>query len=109
MQGFKSAILPELKTCQNGTFEPLHEIQKIFWPRHYFWSIMKMAFTKHVANISKGPPNPGYSSVKVENWDFLKKDSQDFKLSKLKVAKIGNCQNWKLSKLKVISVFYAKS
>ena len=54
---------------------------------------MKMAFTKHIANISKGPPNPGYSSVKVENWDFLKKDSQDFKLPKLKVAKIGNCQN----------------
>ena len=30
MQGFKSAILAKLKNCQNGTFEPLHEIQKIF-------------------------------------------------------------------------------
>ena len=28
MHGFKSAILRELKNCQNGTFEPLHEIQK---------------------------------------------------------------------------------
>ena len=24
MQRFKSAILPELKNCQNGTFEPVH-------------------------------------------------------------------------------------
>jgi hypothetical protein len=28
MQGFKKASLPELKNCQNGTFEPVHEIQK---------------------------------------------------------------------------------
>ena len=30
MHGFKSAILAEWKNCQNGTFEPVHEIQKIF-------------------------------------------------------------------------------
>jgi hypothetical protein len=30
MQGLKSAFLPELKNCQYGTFEPVHEIQKIF-------------------------------------------------------------------------------
>ena len=23
----------EWKNCQNGTFEPLHEIQNIFWPK----------------------------------------------------------------------------
>ena len=28
MRGFKSAILSELKNCQNGTFELLHGIQK---------------------------------------------------------------------------------
>jgi hypothetical protein len=28
MQGFKSAILAEWKNCQNGTFKPMHEIQK---------------------------------------------------------------------------------
>ena len=28
MHRFKSAILTELKNCQNGTFEPVHEIQK---------------------------------------------------------------------------------
>ena len=26
MHGFKSAILAKLKNCQNGTFEPVHEI-----------------------------------------------------------------------------------
>jgi hypothetical protein len=36
MHGFKSAILPELKNCQNGTFEPLHGIQKNIWPRDFF-------------------------------------------------------------------------
>jgi hypothetical protein len=25
-QGFKSATLAKLKNCQNGTFEPVHEI-----------------------------------------------------------------------------------
>ena len=27
MHGFKSAILAKMKNCQNGTFEPVHEIQ----------------------------------------------------------------------------------
>ena len=26
MDGFKSAILAKMKSCQNGTFEPVHEI-----------------------------------------------------------------------------------
>ena len=34
--GLKSAILSELKNCQNDTFEPLHEIQKFFWPKDFF-------------------------------------------------------------------------
>ena len=29
MHGFKSAIWAEWKNCQNGTFEPVHEIQKL--------------------------------------------------------------------------------
>ena len=28
MHGFKSAILPKFNNSQNGTFEPMHEIQK---------------------------------------------------------------------------------
>ena len=43
MQVFKSAILPELKNCQFGNFEPVHEIQT-FLPNDFFWSIMKMTF-----------------------------------------------------------------
>jgi hypothetical protein len=31
MQGFTIAILPKMKNCQYGTFEPLHEIQKLFF------------------------------------------------------------------------------
>ena len=81
MHAFKSAVLPELKNCQIGTFEPLHEIQIFFWPKDFFWSIMKMTFQKKIPNMSQGPPNPGFMSVRVENWDFLKKDSQDFKKS----------------------------
>jgi hypothetical protein len=31
-----SAILAKLKKCQNGTFEPVREIQKNFWPKPFF-------------------------------------------------------------------------
>jgi hypothetical protein len=50
---------------QNGTFEPLHEIQKFFWPKYFF--IMKVTFTKNIASMAQGPPNPEFRSVKVEN------------------------------------------
>jgi hypothetical protein len=30
LQQFKSAILPELKNCQKGTFKPVHGIQFFF-------------------------------------------------------------------------------
>jgi hypothetical protein len=53
MHGFKSAIFPELKNCQNGTFEPLHG-------RHLLKQY-EDAFTK------KHPPNPGFRSVRGEN------------------------------------------
>ena len=36
MHGFQSAILAELKNCQNGTFEPVHEIQNFFGHKHSF-------------------------------------------------------------------------
>ena len=79
MQGFKSAILAKLKTCQNGTYEPLHEIQKNFGPKAFFWSIMIVAFDKNIQKMSQGPPNPWFRSAKVQNEDFLKKTSQDLK------------------------------
>ena len=41
MHGFKSAILAEWKNCQNGTFEPMHEIQNFFCQKHSFEAIWK--------------------------------------------------------------------
>ena len=35
-EGEHTTILPELKNCQKGTFEPVHEIQKLFWPKDFF-------------------------------------------------------------------------
>ena len=46
MHGFKSAILAEWKNCQNGTFEPVREIQNFFWLKDFFWGIVKVPFTK---------------------------------------------------------------
>ena len=42
---------------------------------------MMMTFSKNIANMSQDLPNPGFRSVKVENWDFLKKESQTLKNS----------------------------
>ena len=81
MHGFKSAILAKMKNCQNGTFEPVHEIQNFFWPKDFFWGIMKVPFTKNIHNFFQGPSNPGFRSVKVQTETFLKKDSRDFKNS----------------------------
>jgi hypothetical protein len=44
MHGFKSAILPGLKNCQNGTFETVHGIQIFFG--------QMMTFTKNIPNMS---------------------------------------------------------
>ena len=81
MHGFKSAILAEWKNCQNGTFEPVHEIQKKFLPKDFFWCIMKVPFTENIHNFFQGPANLGFRSVKVQTETFLKKDSRDFKNS----------------------------
>ena len=77
--GFKSAILEKLKNCQNGTFEPMHEIWKKIWSRAFFWSIMKMAIRKNIPNMSQGPLNLGFMQEKVQKGDFLKKPSRELK------------------------------
>ena len=79
MHGFKSAILEKLKNCQNGTFEPLHEIWKSFWPKSFSSSIMKMAIRKNIHKMSQGPPNPGFMQAKVQKGDFLKRPSRELK------------------------------
>ena len=61
-----------MKNCQNGTFEPVHEIQNFFWPKAFFWSIMKMAIRIFFRNMSQGLPNPGFMQEKVKKGDFLK-------------------------------------
>ena len=70
IHGFKSAILAKVKNCQNGTFEPVHEIQKIFWPKAFFWSIMKMAIRKFFRNMSQGLPNPNLCRKKYKKGIF---------------------------------------
>ena len=97
MHGF---ILAKCKNCQNGTFEPVHEIQKKFWPRDFFWGIMKVPFTKIICNLFQGPPNPGFRSVKVQIDTFFKKDSRDLKnsfhLGFLWIPSKPGKQNWKV-------------
>ena len=48
-------------------------IQKFFWPKSFFWSIMKMAIRIFFRIITQGPPNPGFMQEKVQKGDFLKK------------------------------------
>ena len=45
MHSSKSAILAKLKNCQNGTFEPVHEIQNFF--------LAKIILLKHYENGNK--------------------------------------------------------
>ena len=75
MHRFKSAILAIFQFFQNGTFEPVHEIWKFFWPKVFFWSIMKMPIRKNIHNMPQGPPDPGFMQEKVQKGDFLKQDS----------------------------------
>ena len=55
----------------------VHEIQNFFWPKAFFWSIMKMAVRIFFHNMSQGLPNPGFIQEKVQKGDFLKKDSRE--------------------------------
>ena len=59
-----------------------------------------MIFTKNVTNMSQGPPNPEFRSVKVQTETFLKKDSRDLKnsfyLGFLWIPSKPEKQNWKV-------------
>ena len=65
------AILAIFHFCQNGTFEPVHEILNFIWPKEFFCSIMEMAIRKFFHNMSQGLPNPGFMQEKVQKGDFL--------------------------------------
>jgi hypothetical protein len=79
MQGFKSAILPKMKNCQCGTFEPLHEILNFFGKsillKHYE-TVINKKFSENVPGSAKSM-NKVSQSKKKKN--FLKKPSQDLK------------------------------
>ena len=75
----KETGLGNMGTSKKGTFEPVHKIQKNFWPKVFFWSIMKMSIRKIFHNMSQGPPNSGFMQEKVQKGDFLKKGSRELK------------------------------
>ena len=45
---------------------------KFFWPKDFFWGIMKVPYTKNIHNLFQAPPNPGFRSVKVQTETFKK-------------------------------------
>ena len=57
----------------------VHKIWIFFWPKVFFWSIMKMPIRKNIHNMSQCPPNPGFMQEKVQKGYFLKKDSWELK------------------------------
>ena len=66
MHRFKSAILAIFQFFQDGTFEPVHEIRNMFWPKVFFQSIMKMPIKKNIYSMPQGPPNQGFIHEKVQ-------------------------------------------
>ena len=53
MLRFKSAILAKLKNCQNGTFEPVHEIQKKILAKRLLFRRYESAKYKFAYNAYK--------------------------------------------------------
>ena len=61
MHGIKSAILAKMKNCQNGTFEPVHEIQKKFWPKTFI--LLKHHENGNKKKYSQLVPGSGKSRI----------------------------------------------
>ena len=112
MHGLNSAIWAIFQSCQNGTFESVHEIQKFFWPKAFFWRIMKMATRKNIHNLSQGPPNPGFMQEKVQKGDFLKKDSRELKIFScfrfLWISRRSGTLNWERVVFLLSKIIYRK-
>ena len=81
MHGFKSAILAIFQFCQNGTFEPVHEIEIFFLAKSIVLKKYENDNKKKFPLMSQGPPNPGFMQKKVQKGDFLKKPSRKLKNS----------------------------
>ena len=71
IHGFQSAILPELKNCQNGTFKPVHEIWIFFWPKHSFEALCKWQFLS-TSNKGIWSKNKSCRGLKVPFWQFFR-------------------------------------
>ena len=112
MHRFKSAILAIFHFCQNGTFEPVREIQNFFWPKLFFWSIMKMAIRIFFRIMTQGPPNPGFMQENVQKGDFLKKPSWELKtfccFRFLWISPRSGTLNWKRLVLLLSKILYKK-
>ena len=50
---------------------PCMKFKSSFGQKTSFEALRWWHSQKNIANMSQDPPNPGSSSVKVENWDFL--------------------------------------
>ena len=97
---------------QNGTFEPMHEIQKIFWPKVFFWSIMKVPFRRNIHNMPQGPPNPGFMQEKVQKGDFQKKPPWELNFfccfRFLWISRRSGTLNWKRLVFLLSKILYKK-
>ena len=106
MQGFKSAISPKVENCQNGTFEPLHEIQKTFWTK----SILLKQYESCIIN-QKFPENvPGFAKSLIKGRQSTKRGFSKKALTGFeKIFLFWDCMNplnaWE-SKLEVAKFFY---
>jgi hypothetical protein len=53
------------------------EMKNVFYEKASISSIVKVPFSKHIYGMTQCPPNPEFTSTKVQNVDFLKKPSVD--------------------------------
>jgi hypothetical protein len=77
MHRFKSANLAIFQFCQNGTFEPVHEIQIFFFAKNILVKYYENGNKKNIHNLSQGPPNQGFIQEKAQKWDFLKRTREN--------------------------------
>ena len=53
-----------------SVLNPCMKFKKHF-QKDFFWSIMKVPYPENIHNMSQGPPNPRFRSVKIKTEDFL--------------------------------------
>jgi hypothetical protein len=53
------------------------EMKNVFNKKASISSIVKVPFSKNIHGMTQSPPNPEFTSIKVQNVDFLKKPSVD--------------------------------